>query len=373
MSATPGRMQVTTGGDAPDDQSDDSLFAQAIATHMLAGDDDILYDDAIGVLQRRGSEAIRQRALELLDHSSPSGRSVGAAVLRNLDDLAGRPGDPGTVDSLIGLAQREDDPVVIQAVVAALGGLRDPRGIPTVLAHADHPAPWLRGTVATSLAWLLHGRTEEALAEDDPAVVALIELSSDPDSEVRNWATFGIGSQLPVDGPATRAALWARIDDPDEPTAAEALLGLARRHAEGILAVVRAGLEADTVGRLTVEAAGFARSPVLLPALVELADWWDVDEELLATATRACDPEHQAWEVRTIGQLLDAAERLRPGTELAVASDRLRTGLDGPFIRFHAPADRTHLVVDLDALLTAAGSVEAAVDRIATLDRPASS
>ena len=282
-------MQVTAGDTDPADESDDALFARAIAANLLAGDDDALYSDAIEILHQRGTPAIRRRALELLEHPQPSGRSVGAAVLGRIDLVADQPGDPATVDALIELASRESDPVVLQAVVEALGDLRDPRAIPTVLAYAHQATPWLRWSVARSLTWLLaETGAGEVLDEDDPAVQALVGLTADEDSEVRDWATFGVGTQLPIDGPVTRAALWARLEDPDEDARAEALHGLARRHDPRASDLVRAALEAETVGRLAVESALLLADPDLLPALQGLDGWWDVDEPLLAAAIAAC-------------------------------------------------------------------------------------
>ena len=282
-------MQVTSGATDPVDESDDALFARAIANHMLAGDDDALYSDAVEELHHRGTESIRRRAIELLDHPQPSGRSVGAAVLGRIDQLAGQPGDGATVDALIDLAGREPDAVVIQAVVEALGDLGDPRAIPTALAFVDHPTPWLRWSVARALTLLLAARAGDALLdEDEPAVAALIGLTADPDSEVRDWATFGVGTQLPIDGPLTRAALWNRLDDPDDDARAEALHGLARRHDPRTAPLVQTALEAETVGRLAVESALLLGDPTLSRALEGLTDWWDVDPPLLAAAIAAC-------------------------------------------------------------------------------------
>ena len=49
-----------------------------------------------------------------------------------------------------------------------------------------------------------------------------------------------------------------------------------------------AALTAQSVGRLAVEAAGLLPSPSLLPALLGLRSWWDVDSPLLEQAIGRC-------------------------------------------------------------------------------------
>jgi HEAT repeat protein len=65
--------------------------------------------------------------------------------------------------------------------------------------------------------------------ETPAAIEALLELSRDSDVDVRNWATFALGSQIDVDTPQIREALRNRLSDSDEDTRSEALCGLARR------------------------------------------------------------------------------------------------------------------------------------------------
>jgi HEAT repeat protein len=52
------------------------------------------------------------------------------------------------------------------------------------------------------------------MPHDTPAVVdALIRLCCDADRDVRDWATFTLGSQFESDSPSLRAALHERLTD----------------------------------------------------------------------------------------------------------------------------------------------------------------
>lgn len=179
-------------------------------------------------------------------------------------------------------------PVTI-AAVSALGHLGDERGLDAVLRHRRHPDDDIRFAVAGAL---------PSIAGDPPsdkAVDALIELTSDSHSDVRDWATFGLGSQLGIDLPKVRDALVARLDDPDGDTAGEALVGLARCHDARVVDRLREWLERPDCGNLVVEAAASLGSPELLPALVRLKEQgWDRDDprgEWLDQAIQACSGE----------------------------------------------------------------------------------
>jgi HEAT repeat protein len=90
----------------------------------------------------------------------------------------------------------------------------------------------------------------------------LIRLSSDDADEVREWATFGLGTILSLDTPEVRSALFARLDDTSAIVRDEALVGLARRRHHGVVERVAKRLRGDGVGSLVFRAADSRRSEI---------------------------------------------------------------------------------------------------------------
>ena len=120
------------------------------------------------------------------------------------------------------MASRESDPGVLATIAHAFGHLGAGHGEDLLLSLAGHEDVAVRDGVARGLA----GR------QDERAIEALIALSDDEDAEVRDWATFALGTLAEVDVPPLRDALAARLADEDEETRVEAIYGLAVRNDE---------------------------------------------------------------------------------------------------------------------------------------------
>jgi len=145
-----------------------------------------------------------------------------------------------------------------KSIATAFGHLSDPRGIPALHALRDHPDEDVRYAVVFGLLG----------QDDDLAVETLVELSRDSDADVRDWATFGLGTQIERDDAQIREALVGRLDDLDDDRRGEALRGLAARG------------DARAIPRLLIE----------LDSDAELDDPSMVEEALLAFAARTPDP-----------------------------------------------------------------------------------
>jgi HEAT repeats len=222
-------------------------------------------------------------AITFCGSDAPAMRATGAALVAELCD-------PGRelIDDALGvlgpLLVREVEPDVIEVALhgVALTGLAG--GIPIALPFATHPVAGVRLDATHAL----YSCAGEPAARE--AIDALVLLSRDSDDDVRDWATFGLGTRIDADAPEIRAALAERLADEHLEVREEAAVGLARRHDERAFEAVRALLEADEVSSLTVEAAGHLADERLLRPLLELGEWWEDDSDVLRLAIARCDP-----------------------------------------------------------------------------------
>jgi HEAT repeat protein len=99
------------------------------------------------------------------------------------------------------------------------------------------------------------------------AITALILLSKDQDRDVRDWATFALGSQTDLDTSELREALRARITDTDPEIRGEALVGLGRRRDGHLKSAVLNELSGEFHGDWAFEAAEAIADPDFIPAL----------------------------------------------------------------------------------------------------------
>ena len=134
-------------------------------------------------------------------------RATGAGMLAELCNLEGEWGAE-VLGILAPLLERETSLDVIQDRAARGRPDRARRG------HPDRAA--LRGPSPTRGVRLDATHALYSCAGEQPSratIEALIELSADPDEHVRDWATFGLGTELDVDDGDLRAALVERLSD----------------------------------------------------------------------------------------------------------------------------------------------------------------
>ncbi len=187
------------------------------------------------------------------------------------------------VPELVAMLSRSDDSEVLIAIVDALGAAWNEEACLALLPYVSH----LDDDVRLSVAQALPGGVARREAEARVAA-ALMVLAEDSSAIVRDWATFGLGAILDIDNAAVRATLRARVFDSDIDTRLEAIRGLAMRRDPQILPTLRDELQGETVDCLVVDAARAYADPSLEPLLVQLAERWDEDHDLLARAIATC-------------------------------------------------------------------------------------
>ncbi|NBE84980.1 HEAT repeat domain-containing protein [Micromonospora rubida] len=182
-------------------------------------------------------------------------------------------------DLVIDAYKHEHDSDVLVGIVRALGGAKDARGLPVLTALAAHPDAEVRGQVAGDLPMVMGDPPEVS------GVAALIALSADSEPQVRDWATFGLGTQTDADSEAVRRALWARTSDSYLDARDEAVVALARRLDADVRPLVAELLAQPTVGTLIFEAAAHLKDPSLLPLLRQ----FDTTDDHVRAAIEACE------------------------------------------------------------------------------------
>ncbi|HEY7414832.1 MAG TPA: HEAT repeat domain-containing protein [Ktedonobacteraceae bacterium] len=260
----------------PDDpRTIEELFRDALVEtdNDFSTDEDIAYT-AISALQFRGGHDIFEHACKLCASENVHERRVGVDILAQLG--VKRWPEPyeyefpdETIALLLSMLEQEQEPQVLHAIAVALGHRQDPRAIAPLARFKNHPHDFVRFGVVFGLMG----------NEDDLAVQTLIELSTDIDADVRDWATFALGCQIETDTPAIRAALVARLTDEDDDASGEAMVGLARRHDSRVVEPLLTKLEDGWFGSLLTEAAAEIGDPRLYPVLVQIREKWDGDEE----------------------------------------------------------------------------------------------
>ncbi len=239
----------------------------------LSNTDEEVAWNAVCALHWRGSDEVLQRARELCVSPCSQERKRGADILGQLG-VPERTFPVECAQQLRSMLKKSEEADVLCAALVGLSHQDDMESIPQVASFATHPDSEVRYAVVLALTG----------HETPLAIESLISLRNDSDANVRDWSTFGLGTQLDLDTPAIRDALADRLDDPDDDTRGEALMGLARRKDKRVINALKQELASENVGTMAIEAAELIASKDLYSCLVALQEWWDIDPELLEQA-----------------------------------------------------------------------------------------
>lgn len=233
----------------------------------------------------------REWSLErLLEDASGAVRAAGVLVLglAALNCVAAR----DALRALVPSCLVDPDVEVRRAMAGSLSNLSDDWVLPLLVRLLSDTDAEVRISAVNGLPLVLDDPDP-----DHPAVHALLGLLEEPDIGVRDAAAFVLGTQLDVDSPEIREGLRRRLDEPDTEDAypaAEAAVGLARRHDGEVWQVIGRRLVEPGLGSLWLEAARDLADPRLLPGLLGLRapdnepddPWVQTLEEAIASCTR---------------------------------------------------------------------------------------
>ena len=218
--------------------SDDPRSVAELFAAALEGD----YDDdapwrAVAALRLRGTQEVFEFASEYCMAKDPKARARGLDVLAQLGAGKETPQRPHLQQCVSMAIRLLEDPelIVVHSAAWALAHLGTTEAVAALLPLKHHPEPGVRHAVANGA---VNGTGSER-------VVTLIELMADPDENMRDWATFGLGSLCTEDSPEIRAALRDRLTDSFEPARSEALWGLAHRKDPAGLRMLLESLQGD--------------------------------------------------------------------------------------------------------------------------------
>jgi HEAT repeat protein len=239
---------MTSVPDGLKEKSVSELFAQTLDGNY---DDDAPWD-AVSVLRLMGTPEVFQMAVEFCKSDNPLKRARAIDVLGQLGRSGKGEGlyfDERVEIVLSHLSDKAER--VVESAAWSLSHMRGEKAVNGLLSVRQSTNAHVRHAVAAGL-----------LGETSPeAVEALIALMRDVDDDVRDYATWSLGSEpingTPVDSPAIRQAFRERLTDTFEDARLEAIWGLAIRKDPDGLKILLERVEADEWASGDQEAAAY--------------------------------------------------------------------------------------------------------------------
>lgn len=220
------------------------LFARTLVADY---DDDAAWE-AVHALRRIGSREVFDFASEWCASPNPLKRTRGVDVLAQLGKTADHPSTGFPEDAyaiIVGLLGKEQDSRALDSEITALGHLDNPLAIPLITQYRTHQSEDVRFSVAFALG---------SLPDDPKSVDSLLLLMEDPDEDVRDWATFGLGTLSSWDSSEIREALLRRLRDTNDDVRQEAMAGLGKRREGRVVPFLIETLDCPPVSDCVIEA-----------------------------------------------------------------------------------------------------------------------
>jgi HEAT repeat protein len=220
-----------------------------LSEETLVGDyDEDAPWEAVHALRRIGSREVFDVASEWCTSPDPRKRTRAVDVLAQLGKTADHPSNrfPEEAYSIVvALMGSEQDVRALNSEITALGHLENPLAIPLIRQYRTHPNEGIRFSVAFALA---------SFPDDPRSVDSLLLLMEDADEQVRDWATFGLGTLGSGNSHEIREALFRRLHDASTDVRQEAMAGLGKRRDERVVPFLIEALDRPPVSDCVIEA-----------------------------------------------------------------------------------------------------------------------
>lgn len=228
----------------------------------------------------------------LTQSESACERAVGFSVL--MRDV-GTAFHPEAIQLVADGFDGETEPNVLEMLAYALAHLRMEQRSKFLSPHVKNSSAGVRQAVAYSLGGEV----------DKQSIESLMTLTCDSCDEVRDWATFSLGTLCERNTKRIREALFARLTDEHFETRNEAMFGLAARRDERVLPYVREALQGEQISSVILESAEKLADPSLCPLLETLKKKWEERHaghwlvNCLDNALRGCRRKRKRSSVKT--------------------------------------------------------------------------
>ncbi|MGB0429319.1 MAG: HEAT repeat domain-containing protein [Bacteroidia bacterium] len=188
------------------------------------------YWENIRELRKRPNPYVFKKAVELMKNGSEKEMNIGVDILAQ---LGARPRyrQNEIIEICFGLLEKKRSPQMLESILSAISHNNENLNqaqIQALTHFKNHNYQYVKFALVQTLAGL----------EQKKAIDTLIELSRDKNSEIRDWATFSLGTQIRTKSSEISHALWERINDKSELVRFEAIAGLAKRQDKNLKEVL---------------------------------------------------------------------------------------------------------------------------------------
>jgi hypothetical protein len=236
------------------DWTDEKLFER-----LLHNKSDKTYWDNIRILRLRPTPSVFSKCVEFINSTNTRKRRIGVDILAQLGHSP-RPFVKQSIKFFFTLLEKERNVDVLTSLLYAIGhnneSLKQSQ-VDKVSKFKNHPDKVVRQSVVSALLGI----------DNNKAFHTLIYLSNDKVASIKDWATFGLGTQIDNTNARITNALWERINDKHNNTRLEAIAGLAKRRDKRIKEVITATLNQGEAGSLLFDIIVELGDPSFIPFL----------------------------------------------------------------------------------------------------------